>query len=426
MTKRVFISYSHDSGGHEDRVLALAEQLRNDGLDVRLDQWETSPREGWPLWMERQLVRADAVVLVCTPTYRRRFEGDEVAGTGKGATWEGMVARQLLYEAGSLNQKLIPIYFESESADDVPLALRGSTYHRLARHDLIDDPGYEDLYRQLTDQPRHRPVPLGQIRRLPPVERRGFGRSPGKVDVDVRGATIGTVINADSVSLGSISVTMPASTPASMPVVTEAKAPTKIVLFSVNATLAGHHLQLEHEMAAIKAAIRAAQCREQYALEICPAATVETMIRALDEIEPEVVHFCGHGDRHGRIMVNEAGADHHVSPETMAQIFAALTKPPSLVTFATCSSYAAASAVAAHVPYVIGFEGEIYDDMLPAFSRVFYERLASHCELDVPRAFRLAKISTIANGHSDVERARLVGVQITEAPTRGPERAPSR
>jgi hypothetical protein len=36
---RVFISYSHDSAAHEDRVLALANRLRGDGVDATIDQY---------------------------------------------------------------------------------------------------------------------------------------------------------------------------------------------------------------------------------------------------------------------------------------------------------------------------------------------------------------------------------------------------
>lgn len=33
-TSNVFISYSHDSVEHEERLLALAERLRSDGVDA--------------------------------------------------------------------------------------------------------------------------------------------------------------------------------------------------------------------------------------------------------------------------------------------------------------------------------------------------------------------------------------------------------
>jgi hypothetical protein len=46
---RIFISYSHDSPEHGDRVLALADRLRAEGIDCHLDQYETSPPEGWQL-----------------------------------------------------------------------------------------------------------------------------------------------------------------------------------------------------------------------------------------------------------------------------------------------------------------------------------------------------------------------------------------
>jgi len=46
---RAFVSYSHDSDEHCDKVLALALQLRRDGIDARLDQFEQSPPQGWPL-----------------------------------------------------------------------------------------------------------------------------------------------------------------------------------------------------------------------------------------------------------------------------------------------------------------------------------------------------------------------------------------
>ena len=50
--KTVFISYSHDSEGHREKVLALSERLREDGIETILDQYVNgSPPEGWPRWM---------------------------------------------------------------------------------------------------------------------------------------------------------------------------------------------------------------------------------------------------------------------------------------------------------------------------------------------------------------------------------------
>ncbi len=67
---KVFISYSHDSPAHADRVLALASRLRGDGVEAILDQFEEfGPPEGWPRWMSKHLRDVDFAVMVCTVRY---------------------------------------------------------------------------------------------------------------------------------------------------------------------------------------------------------------------------------------------------------------------------------------------------------------------------------------------------------------------
>jgi hypothetical protein len=127
----VFISYSHDSPGHETKVLALADRLREDGIDAVLDQYESFPAEGWPLWMERQVEAARFVLVVCTETYQRRAEGREEPGQGLGATWEGRLIRQLLYNVAGINQKFIPVLLADADGAHIPLVLQGYTYFPL-------------------------------------------------------------------------------------------------------------------------------------------------------------------------------------------------------------------------------------------------------------------------------------------------------
>ena len=80
----LFISYSHDSDEHRDRVLGLSERLRADGIPTILDRYveKGSPSEGWPRWMMNGLNAATHVLCVCTEIYRRRFLGQEVPDAG--------------------------------------------------------------------------------------------------------------------------------------------------------------------------------------------------------------------------------------------------------------------------------------------------------------------------------------------------------
>src|SRR5271165_7057034 len=106
---RLFISYSHDSREHEDRVLTLAERLRADGIDAAIDQFDTAPPDQWPMWMDREIRKADFVALVCTETYLRRVEGRETPGKGRGVLWEAKLIYNSLYYEDPTVQRFIPI-----------------------------------------------------------------------------------------------------------------------------------------------------------------------------------------------------------------------------------------------------------------------------------------------------------------------------
>lgn len=173
---KVFISYSHDSGEHKSRVYSLSERLRKDGIDCHIDQYETAPPEGWARWTRNQIRQADLVLVVCTETYERRYEGTEVAGKGAGAKWEGGIITQELYESEGRNSKFIPVVFSAGDRAHIPLELRQGTYH------VVDgEQGYEGLYRHLTEQPAVVKGPLGKLKPMPPLKRRqDFSKSPAK------------------------------------------------------------------------------------------------------------------------------------------------------------------------------------------------------------------------------------------------------
>ena len=136
----VFISYSHDSREHEARVLALSNRLREDGIDAILDQYEAFPPQGWIQWMNQRVPEAQFVLVICTEIYCRRVNGQEEPGAGLGATHEGMLIQQLLYNAGGRNDKFLPVLFSEEDRAHIPLPLQRYT------HFLLSGKGYEQLY----------------------------------------------------------------------------------------------------------------------------------------------------------------------------------------------------------------------------------------------------------------------------------------
>jgi hypothetical protein len=159
---KVFISYSHDSEEHEDRVLALSNRLRQDGFDARIDQYEVSPPEGWPVWMVRQVRESDFVLAICTETYLKRAERREEPGKGHGVILESVLTYQQIYDAGSKNVKFIPVLLQGGERSHIPDPLKPTTFYR-----CTTDEEYEQLYRRLTNQYEIDKPALGKLRPLP-------------------------------------------------------------------------------------------------------------------------------------------------------------------------------------------------------------------------------------------------------------------
>ena len=159
---RVFVSYSHDSNEHRARVIDLAQRLREDGVDCRIDAFVNGhPPEGWPLWMEREFREADFVLLVCSEVYHRRFRVDEISEKGLGVIWESNLTREHIYAAQGKIRKIVPILFEGAVKKDIPALLRGRCNHYYLKEQ------YASLLRHLTDQPMVVPMPIGPKKDLP-------------------------------------------------------------------------------------------------------------------------------------------------------------------------------------------------------------------------------------------------------------------
>lgn len=399
MPPRIFISYSHDTNTHVERVLSLADRLRDEGLDVRLDQYLDNPPEGWTRWMQRQLEEAEFVLFVCSATYRARFDGKSPAGTGQGATWEGFLATQLLYDASSLNTRFVPVFFEDSSPDDIPLPLRPTTRYRLPS-------GYDDLYRRLTGQPKTPPPPIGAIRPMPPANRPRLTSSPvsSGQTIQNQGAAIGQQINVAGLATFHAPLVAPAPAPA------PPLRPATILLVTANAADPYPLLALDTEHRAILDALTRARLRERYELRCSPAVTFPRLIHDLDDQAPRIVHFAGHGDPDGALILRtDAGDNHTLKFDELRQLFAMQRVRPALVVFATCYSRELAATVAPHVDHAIGFDGPLDDRVAPVFSAVLYERLAAHDPPDVPRAFRLARLAAVSAGYPEVQQACLFG-----------------
>jgi hypothetical protein len=128
----------------------------------------TRPSQGWPHWcMERlQPENARFVLMICTPTYRARVENRVAVDEGRGVFWEGALIHQYIYD-GKGNDRFIPVLLDDAPEDGVPFSMRPHGRYRV-RAFALSDPGYEDLYRELTGQPAIVRPAMGEVVSLPP------------------------------------------------------------------------------------------------------------------------------------------------------------------------------------------------------------------------------------------------------------------
>ena len=129
MTKKVFISYAHESEQLSDSVLEFSNYLRSQGIDAEIDQYEEAPVEGWPKWMMRQVQEADYVLVVCSPLFYERANDFSGKSEGGGVKWETNLILQQLYNLNTQNDKFIPIVFNRSSLDSIPLPLQPYTHY---------------------------------------------------------------------------------------------------------------------------------------------------------------------------------------------------------------------------------------------------------------------------------------------------------
>ena len=164
---KVFISYSQDSISFADKVLAFSNRLRSEGIDTILDQYEESPAEGWPRWMDRNIDDAEYVLVIGSVGYAQKAYGQTPSGKGLGVKWESNIIYQKIYSADTLNSKFIPVVFNESDIKYIPTPLQGVTHYNIG-----NNAGYDKLYWRLRGISKSEKPALGKLRPLPEKERR--------------------------------------------------------------------------------------------------------------------------------------------------------------------------------------------------------------------------------------------------------------
>lgn len=153
--------------------------------------------------------------------------------------------------------------------------------------------------------------------------------------------------------------------------------PVSVLFLSADPTDASR-LILSDEVREIQSELQSLKSGRRFKLNLRPSNRPADISQALLEVQPQIVHFSGHGSSSGALYFeNQIGQAQPVEPDALATLFEQFTQEISCVLLHACYSEVQAAAIANHIQYVVGMSNDIGDRAAIAFTIGFYQALGA-------------------------------------------------
>jgi WD40 repeat protein len=155
--------------------------------------------------------------------------------------------------------------------------------------------------------------------------------------------------------------------------------PVKTILILAANPVNTSRLRLDEEVREIDAGLQRAKKRDQFKLEQKWAVRSRDFYRAILDVQPQIVHFCGHSaGQDGIVLEDETGQVALVQADALASMFKIFArKGVECVVLNACYSELQAQAVSQYVNYVIGMNKAVGDKAAVAFAVAFYDAIGA-------------------------------------------------
>ncbi|MCL4301167.1 MAG: CHAT domain-containing protein [Anaerolineae bacterium] len=137
--------------------------------------------------------------------------------------------------------------------------------------------------------------------------------------------------------------------------------------------------RLGEEFREIQEKLKLSKFRDNFRVEL-PQLSMRPpdISQAMLDLEPQIVHFSGHGTSTGALCFeNKAGEMHLVQPSALAALFKQFSGQVKCVLLNACYSETQARAIAKHIKFVIGMNQAIGNEAAIAFTIGFYQALGA-------------------------------------------------
>lgn len=169
------------------------------------------------------------------------------------------------------------------------------------------------------------------------------------------------------------------------------------ILFLASNPIKSSHLQLDEEIRAINQKIRDADHRDTLRLIPVLAVRPDDLLQALNEHKPQIVHFSGHGNNTGEIILTDNNRQPKlVSTAALKALFKTLKDNIRLVVLNACYSEIQAKAIVEFIDCAIGMNSSIGDQAAITFASSFYRAIGFG--RSVQEAFEQGRTSLLLEG----------------------------
>jgi CHAT domain-containing protein len=206
---------------------------------------------------------------------------------------------------------------------------------------------------------------------------KSMSESKRESNFNLQGAQFGGgLVNADTVNAHQIGGNITNSTQ-EQPVETKNTSAKTILILAANPK-GTSTLRLDEEVREIDAGLQRAKKREFFDLKQRWAVRVQDVYQSLLDFKPHIVHFSGHGTgANGLALEDETGQMQLVDTVALTQLFELFATNIECVVLNACYSEVQASAIAQHIPYVIGMNKAIGDKAAIKFATGFYSAIGA-------------------------------------------------
>ncbi len=134
-------------------------------------------------------------------------------------------------------------------------------------------------------------------------------------------------------------------------------------------------LRIGRELREIQEQVRSSELRDSIVFVHRHAVRFGDLIQHLNETEPDVIHFSGHGSRGGIALHASDDTTKELTNEQLDHVLGVSPKPLKLVVFNSCNSAEQARVAVRHAAAAIGMDEPIGDEVARVFAGQLYNSL---------------------------------------------------